>query len=238
MSLPLYNASSGLPYYDSATGLPVYGGGVPVGVFGYRVQRATWSWRADRDGVTVDGTTYESLFDVMDLLVSNYGDRSWWTSEWFRTENPASPLGISHPSDAYDIALASPRTAELTGWVPGGGVQPGECFQKYIQNVDFSAEVGGWILSGNSVTLSGTGYSGGLSAFGTDLSGAIVDAAGIPISATGTAVDVSSISDGGTFYVLPTNPIISAFEEIDGYVVFDYSKTLVDCSGLTVTAAP
>ena len=60
---------------------------------------------------------------------------------------------------------------------------------------------------------------------------------GIPIPTAGTAVDVSSISSGGTFYV-PTVPIIAAFSVIDGATVFDYTDTLVDCSGLTVTAAP
>lgn len=236
MAYPLYDPSSGSPWYDVPTGLPIYGAEAAIGRFNYKVRRATWSYRMPDDPNW--WTMFESLYDVQELLVSNYGSRSWWNSEWNRSESPSGPVGISFPTGAYNISLDRDREFHLNGFLSGDTLQPGDAYQLYTPSIDFETSVGGWILSGNSVTLSGTGYSGGLSAFGTDLSGAIVDAAGIPISATGTPVDVSSISGGGTFYVLPTNPIISAFEEIDGYVVFDYSKTLVDCSGLTVTAAP
>lgn len=237
MGLPLYNSATGKPYYNTASGLPVYGGGdSAAGVFRYHVRRASWGYRMPDDSNY--WTLWESLWEAVDRLVANYGSRSWWDSEWMKTESPSSPLGISFPAGAYDVTLSNDRVFDLLGFTPGGDVLPGTAYQIYTPGLDFDVTVGGWVFSGNSVTVSGSGYAGGLSAFGTDLEGAIVDAAGIPIPTAGTAVDVSSISSGGTFYVLPTVPIIAAFSEIVPETVFDYTDTLVDCSGLTVTAAP
>ena len=230
----------GKPVYDDVSNVPIFGGTPSRGVFvdnkrgrfHYSIQRAIWSYRRLYDPAPY--TLYESLYDIQDLLVANYGSRSWWDSEWLKAESPTTPLGVSFDTDAYDISLQNDREFHLNGFLSGDTLQPGEAYQIYTPDLYFETSVGGWILSGNNVTLVGTGYSGGLSAFGTDLSGSIVDETGIAISATGTAIDVSSISGGGIFYVFPTVPIIAAFPEIDGDTVFDYTKTLVDCSGLSV----
>lgn len=229
----------GKPIYDDVSNVPIFGGAPSRGVFvdnekgrfHYRIQRATWGYRLPDDPAF--WTMYESLYDIQNLLVSNYTSRSWWDSEWLKAESPSTPLGISFPTGAYNIALETDREYELIGFESALSLQPGEAYQLYTPNLMFETSIGGWMLSGNNVTLVGTGYSGGLSAFGTDLSGSIVDETGIAITTTGAAIDVSSISSGGIFYVLPTNPIIAPFPEVDGDTVFDYTKTLVDCSGLS-----
>lgn len=230
---PVYGRASHSPVWggDSDHRLPVHTGRCwyDIGTIKTTVRRATGTWACEEgdypgdydvdppipaDPEATRGTWWEFTDLVQGNLVDHYRSRSWWDSEWVKTERDPTPLGLDH-SWATKVSTDLPgRVSQLLDFAQGDTVAPPGYAYHDTDYSNYNVTVGGLVVYGSYIKLTGPGYiSGSMSIYGPDVRGSIVDGTGVPIP-SGVSVSTTHFSRRGLVYVLPTDPIRPFSSEI------------------------